>query len=417
MKRDGAHNSAMRAPGLTCFVASLAFVVGGCSAGGGGDETTPDQDASVDTNGSGGDVGRETHPLFDGDNYDAVETGACPGVGVRCGGPLGLDPTKLYTCTDGKVTGVSRTCTGTCVAATDGTMDRCPCPDGDGTYCGDRVGGDAKKLYACKDGVISAAAICEKSCTAGTTATSDKCAACEYGDGLYCGAVTGDDPDTLYQCTGGVLTVKQKCAGACIVEPPGTNDKCPPCPSGDGDYCGGPVGLDPNTLYTCTGGVFTEKEKCATTCFVAPPGSPDYCTTAGSGLLCSSLQWWNSSITYGPYTCCGGWWDTDLAVGDSTKVQLRHDSQLYKTGVYGWGYMPEFIDMVTGKKFRFLHLHPSAMYATTVGKTYPAGFIVGLSGGGTADTGYGTYSTGPHLCLETLDPYRDVFPTGKDACH
>jgi hypothetical protein len=112
-----------------------------------------------------------------------------------------------------------------------------------------------------------------------------------------------------------------------------------------------------------------------------------------------------------------GWWDTDLAVPAMTPVQLRHDSKLYKTGVYAWGYMPEFVDQVTGLKFRFLHLHPSAQYATSVGTVYPAGTIVGLSGGNTADTGYPTYSTGAHLCVNTLSTYRATFPTGTDACH
>jgi hypothetical protein len=141
-----------------------------------------------------------------------------------------------------------------------------------------------------------------------------------------------------------------------------------------------------------------------------------YCKEIPHVLSCSHVQWWNSPLTYGPYVSGSGWWDTDLAVSSSTPVQLRHDSLLYKWGVYGWGYMPEFIDQVTGEKFRFLHLRPADLWATSVGTIYPAGYVVGLSGGDTADTGLGPYSTGAHLCVQTLDLYRNCFPTGWDPC-
>ena len=78
--------------------------------------------------------------------------------------------------------------------------------------------------------------------------------------------------------------------------------------------------------------------------------------------------------------------------------------------------MPEFTDLVTGYRFRLLHLRPQFQYATSVGHTYPAGYIVGLSGGDTADTGLGPYSTGQHLCVQTLVAYRTAFPSGVDAC-
>lgn len=401
-----------------CAAICFTWLCIGCGASGAGDEAAPDTSANDDAS---IDASADTRSIFDANNGDAkTESGdaigaaSCPGVGVRCGASLGLDPTKLYKCADGKVGGVARACSGTCITATDGTQDRCPCPDGDGTYCGDRVGGSSNKLYDCKGGSITEHATCAPTCTAGSGPTADKCAPCSSGNGAYCGAAVGADANTLYTCTDGVLTVQQKCGGACEVKPPGTPDTCGPCPSGDGAYCGGPVGLDPNVLYNCKGGTFTVSEKCSTTCHVAPAGSSDYCD--GGGLLCSHVQWWNSAITYGPYVDYG-WWDTDLAVSSRTPVQLRHDSQLYKYGVYGWGYMPEFVDKVTGEKFRFLHLHPDSMYATSVGTVYPAGFIVGLSGGDTADTGLGTYSTGAHLCVQTLDAYRTCFPTGTDACH
>lgn len=133
------------------------------------------------------------------------------------------------------------------------------------------------------------------------------------------------------------------------------------------------------------------------------------------GLECGSLQWWNSALTYAHMS--GAWFDTDLNVRAGTPVVLRHDSRLDRTGVYGWGYMPEFTDLVTGLRFRLLHLRPQAQYATNVGRVYPSGYVVGLSGGDTRDTGYPVYSTGSHLCVQTLQPYRQVFPTGRDGCH
>jgi hypothetical protein len=181
-----------------------------------------------------------------------------------------------------------------------------------------------------------------------------------------------------------------------------------------GWYCGSDgIRGAPSVLYTCTkAGDAPAATGCASGCSFEPSGTPDFCTGT---LACSALQWWNSALTYGPYQDYG-WWDTDLAVSHDTPVVLRHDSKLYKTGVYAWGYMPEFVDLVTNEKFRFLHLRPQHQLATNVGQVYAKGTIVGYSGGDTADTGLGTYSTGAHLCVQTLDAYRTVFPTGVDAC-
>jgi hypothetical protein len=415
----------MRCASLLPLV-SLCLAIGCSTATGDGDAPGGDPDASIE---GGADTSTDTRTTTDAPPTDSARTDSaiatdggeagvdCPGIGVRCGASLGLDPTKLYQCKEGVVAGVAKDCKGTCIVASDGTQDTCPCPEGDGRYCGERVGGEKNKLYDCKAGRITQSAQCAPTCTIGSGPTADKCAPCASGNGAYCGTTVGADPNTLYTCTDGVLAVKQACGSACVVKPPGTPDTCPPCPSGDGVYCGGPVGLNPNTLYDCKAGVFTEKEKCGSTCFVAPAGTSDYCesSTTGGGLVCANLQWWNSALTYGPYMSYG-WWDTDLAVASHTKVQLRHDSKLYKEGVYGWGWMPEFTDQVTGEKFRFLHLQPTAKYTTSIGTVYPAGTIVGLSGGDSAETGLGTYSTGAHLCVQTLDAYRTVFPAGKDAC-
>jgi hypothetical protein len=313
---------------------------------------------------------------------------------------------------------VQKACSAGCVMHGNGG-DACACPSGDGAYCGQTGGGDSTRLYQCNGGVLTETAQCVGACQVMPPGKADTCGACPSGNGLYCGSGLNMDPSTLYDCNGGVLTVSQHCPSPCHVNPPGQADTCGACPSGNGLYCGATLGMDPNTLYNCNGGNVTVSQVCPSTCHVAPVGQADYCQGNGQ-LLCSSLQWWNSALTYGPYQLANGgitWWDTDLAVGNNTPVQLRHDSKLVQAPVEAWGWQPRFVDMATGKTFQFLHLHPQAQYTTSVGTVYPAGTIVGLSGGGTADTGLGTYSTGPHLCVETVDTWQATFPPGNDACH
>jgi hypothetical protein len=98
-------------------------------------------------------------------------------------------------------------------------------------------------------------------------------------DGVYCGGdhVTGD-PTTLYQCTSGDLQVSQVCANGCTVQVDGTSDACAAAAScgsqPDGLYCGNDaVGGDPNTLYQCTGGNISVSQVCANGCAVNTSGS------------------------------------------------------------------------------------------------------------------------------------------------
>ncbi len=190
--------------------------------------------------------------------------------------------------------------------------------------------------------------------------------------GLYDGARTIPDAAQAYDIT--VRCIPQ-CAGR----------QC------GGDSCGGSCG-------SCSDGYTCDGSRCQA------PDRPS----------CNELQWWNSYITYEHIS--SGWHDTDLGIAAGTRVQLRHTSRLERTGVYGWGYMPEFTDLVTGARFRLLHLKPQNQWATDVGRVYPAGYVVGLSGGNTYDTGYPRYSTGSHLCVQTLRTYRSAFPSGRDAC-
>ena len=134
---------------------------------------------------------------------------------------------------------------------------------------------------------------------------------------------------------------------------------------------------------------------------------------------CRSIQWWDGYWITSNRKESTGWWDTDLAVSSSTPIQLRHASKLVASGVYGWGWMPTFVDQVTGRRFRFLHLRPQHMWTTSIGHVYPAGTVVGVSGGNTWDTGGAGrgYSTGPHLCVQTLSGFRSDFPATRDSCH
>jgi GH25 family lysozyme M1 (1,4-beta-N-acetylmuramidase) len=105
---------------------------------------------------------------------------------------------------------------------------------------------------------------------------------CVFGDGNYCGGngVVGD-PRTLFKCTGGVATVQRVCANGCVNRPAGEDDSCAAttfCPAGDGLYCGTDlIGGDPNTLYRCTGGTVTVDRACANGCRFAAFGSDDFC--------------------------------------------------------------------------------------------------------------------------------------------
>jgi hypothetical protein len=300
----------------------------------------------------------------------------------------------------------------------------------DGDWCG--TGTDASTLYHCKGGVETSKEICKTGCYdrlgAGKSACgSDAVDPCfNDPDGDYCGSAigaTGTDAGKLFHCKDKHTVSADTCPDGCFDVTGVGGDKCAsdavdPCfNDGDGAYCGdsiGATGANASKVYHCAGHRTASTEDCPDGCSHNPPGVPDTCAGV---LACSNVQWWNSALTYGPYMSYG-WWDTDLAVATHTKVQLRHASRLDKHGVYGWGFMPEFTDQVTGKRFRFLHLQvaPSLQYANVDGTIYPAGFVVGLSGGDTADTGLGTYSTGAHLCVQTLDTYRNCFPTGKDPC-
>ena len=347
-------------------------------------------------------------------------------VPVACSGNV-EDPTPVDPAGNPNDTGAATDDAGSETTSETASGDLCSKRD-DGDYCGSIIGGDATTLYHCKGNAVASNEVCKDGCynrlgPAGKDACgSDAVDPCfNDPDGRYCGGAIGGDAGTLYTCKDKHTASAEKCVNGCWSSPPPAggdaclSDAVEPCWNDpDGAYCGDSIGGPAGKVYHCKDKKTASIEVCTEGCQKNPAGVPDTCAGV---LSCSNEQWWNTYLTYGPYMSYG-WWDTDLGVKANTPVVLRHASRLDKHGVYGWGYMPEFTDLTTGKRFRFLHLRPAAalMHATVDGTVYPTGFVVGLSGGDTADTGMPTYSTGAHLCVQTLDAYRTCFPTGKDPC-
>ena len=268
---------------------------------------------------------------------DADPPPGCPsGNGLYCGGSVGKDANTLYSCQNGVYT-VQENCSNGCQQMPSGTSDQCKdndpppsCPSGNGLYCGASVGKDSSKLYKCVSGVYTVQQSCSNGCQQMPSGTSDQCKdadpppSCPSGNGLYCGASVGKDSSKLYKCVSGVYTVQQSCSNGCQQMPSGTSDQCkddapPPsgCPSGNGLYCGGPVGKDSSTLYNCSNGSYSFNAHCAAGCNVAPPGQSDSCKSgscpSGNGAYCGQSVGLSSKTLYncsnGKYTVkqnCGG---------------------------------------------------------------------------------------------------------------
>ncbi len=243
---------------------------------------------------------------------------SCPsGDGLYCGGPLELDANTVYSCTAGSFW-PAESCSHGCEVSSSGNADACasapPCPAGDGTYCGGPVGLNSAWLYDCVGGDYFLTEVCEHGCQASAAPASDACAppppVCPSGDGLYCGGGVGLDPATLYQCTAGAFTASQLCPHGCEVGAAGASCAPPPvptCPTGDGFYCGGAVGLDTDTLYACTAGAFALSAVCTHGCesgACAPAPVPT--CPLGNGIYCGGPVGLDAATLYacnnGSYT-------------------------------------------------------------------------------------------------------------------
>ncbi len=288
---------------------------------------------------------------------------------------------------------------------------------------------DHRSRQRCVSGATQTEA-CGNSCVENAVGADDVCATAPSG---CAGSASGTssiwtcaaDLRSRQRCVSGA-TQTEACPSGCTTRPLGTDDVCA---SGSTGCAGSASGT--TAIWTCTSdgrarqrcvSSSIQTEACMYGCTAMPTGVDDVCTAmpapGGSGSpSCALPQWWNLPYSWSPgYYSVRYGVDSDLRMTAGTGVQLRHASRLLAEGVYGWGWMPEFQDTVTGHRFRFLHLQPSRRLTTSIGTTYPAGTLVGYSGGNTADTGYPTYSTGAHLCVQTQVAYRTAFPMGTDAC-
>lgn len=191
-----------------------------------------------------------------------------------------------------------------------------PCaPASDGDHCGSELGGlaDHNSLYTCSGGSTTSANPCPAGCenSACKVPQSDPCASAMSGNGDYCGGtLMGGDGNSLYTCQDGGTANKVACPSGCKVNPPGIADVCNPegdpcqaAQSGDGAYCGGGLGGDPNVLYTCKAMATESSETCAHGCQVNDPGVPDECIPPPNGGECC-LDKPPGAVTQN-YSACG----------------------------------------------------------------------------------------------------------------
>ena len=137
--------------------------------------------------------------------------------------------------------------------------------------------------------------------------------------------------------------------------------------------------------------------------------------SSGGAVSCAN-QWWDGSHAVTKYVrgaLFNGMfhgrpgWDTDIVMPHSP-VQLRHPSKLIIASPGGrrtcCGYVPRFQDMKTGELFQFVHLQTIHVSTKDQGRVFPAGFVVGTSGGDTPETNCSRTTCGSvfaHLCVQS----------------
>lgn len=242
-------------------------------------------------------------------------------------------------------------------------------------------------------------------------------------------------------------------AGADAVAPPAPDAGPPDCShSASGSTSIWTCTPDRLARQRCVGGL-TETDACAHgPCVSMPTGVDDVCpsdpTTSNASTYCpggACVHWWNCRITY-QYQYTSGNWDTDYHMADGTPIALPHRSQLTAVYTAGSGFQPEFADLDSGEWIHFNHLHLNSEFGgsdTALGPVqlvslsdpdhpdhiYPAGWVVGFSGGGTTRTGYmgtdasgsvcsGGHSTAAHFCAVTrpTHPIDYYLPDDGGGC-
>lgn len=143
-----------------------------------------------------------------------------------------------------------------------------------------------------------------------------------------------------------------------------------------------------------------------------------WATNTVQGTVSCANQWWDGSRGWSFYVRSSLYnglfnghaaWDNDIFQPHSP-VQLRHPAKLIVASPGGaktcCGYVPRFQDTVTGQLFQFIHLQNINFSTKDEGKVFPAGFVVGTSGGDTPDTNCNRATCGDlfaHLCVQTED--------------
>ena len=225
--------------------------------------------------------------------------GTCGAVGWCCPEGSGSHAhMSLYNFTNGSYTYPGDLLSTSCNIITNDNscVPGTPCCGADGKYVDPGVQG-AQCDQACKE--CNGGAGCLDTCGGAT---------CPTGDGDYCGGPVGLNPSTLYTCKDGVFTEKEPCIAGCHVAAANSPDSCLDpqggCPEGDGTYCGASLGLLTDALYVCAGGATLLQEGCSAGCNDRP-GATDACHPPvvtscpdGNGLYCGSTLGLNSKTLY-----------------------------------------------------------------------------------------------------------------------
>ena len=249
-----------------------------------------------------------------------------------------------------------------------------------------------------RDSAVDAATASDAAPTADAWSAPDMGMPCTSSAIYTCTA----DRSARTRCHAGFIQSDACTFGACITQPSGVDDLCPPDPSTS------------NASTYCAGG--------------------------------SCVHWWNCRVTYQYQYAGSADWDTDYHMPDGTPIALAHASRLSAVYTAGSGFQPEFTDLVSGEWMHFNHLHlnsefggnngaigPVQMVSMTdpahVDHVYPAGWVVGFSGGGTTRTGYlgtdaagnvctGGHSTAAHFCAVTrvTHPINYYLPADSAGC-
>jgi hypothetical protein len=272
-------------------LAAAALTVAACASN--------DQSTAAGAGGEGGGWG----PANNSSSAMATSTGS-GGAGPGGSGP-GSGP--------GGATGSGSTTTSSGTGGS-GSDDPCSNAPADGNFCGSELGGLAAhtSVYTCSGGMTVTVMPCQAGCSNGSCnpVQSDPCASAQYGNGAYCGgSLLGGDPNGLYNCQNQMTASKMDCPNGCKVNPPGVADACNPsgdpcanATSGNGLYCGGPLGGDANVLYNCQNQATASQTTCPNGCQINPPGTSDACSPTGGGTCCANHP---PGVVTQAYSACG----------------------------------------------------------------------------------------------------------------